>query len=126
LSDETTKERESVRHESGSLKIGASAVKCGGLCNTDRPEELTVDVVVGEVVENHEDYVAVEGIKGQKLNGQKPVVERWCTTCSEEMFGIEESAGQRAVREVSYYLTARSAWAFVIGVVLTSLLFLLF
>lgn len=48
----------------------------------------------------------------------------WCPDCVEEEFGMSYVDYQN--NAVTHYLTAKTAWAFVIGASVTALLFLLF
>lgn len=51
------------------------------------------------------------------------VSQQWCPSCVEHEFGLNYGEYKNGV---SRYLTAKTAWAFVIGVSLASLVFVLF
>ncbi|AWB26504.1 hypothetical protein [Halococcoides cellulosivorans] len=112
-------DRTEIRRSSG------DTVQCESpYCEEHVPESATVDVAVGATVGEWTDPVAHIGVTG--VDGPTPTVERWCQTCANHQFGVETGAGQHRLERTKQYLTAATAGAFSLGVVLTAIAFLLF
>ncbi len=88
-------------------------------CDREVYEAATVDVVVGATVGEWSDPRPHVGVTG--TDSASPVVEQWCLTCAEQEFGIETSAHEKRVEQVSQYVTMRTVSAFLTGIVIALL-----
>lgn len=101
-------------------ELAEDSVRCKGFCDRQVHESATVDVAVGARVgewQNPKPHVGISAIEGDT-----PVIEQWCTSCAKEQFGIEKSAYQTRMEQVTRYITPHTVAAFFFGVILTLVL----
>jgi len=94
------------------------------VCDREVFSGATVDVVVGAQIGEWADPTPHIGITG--VADGSPVSEQWCLSCASDLFEIEKSANEARQERTKPYLNHRTVTAFVLGVLIPTLLYLLF
>jgi len=109
---------EATRLERESESIETS--KCGReVCPKHVYEGATVDVVVGKVERKENGQSGISYLVSGIESGHPPEIEKWCLECSQSVFNVEKSAGERPITEENRFLTPENLAFFLAGVILT-------
>jgi hypothetical protein len=99
-------------------------VECQGLCGRKVPVEDTVDLVAGEIIGEYPEPEFHVGVTGS--HARSPETGQVCMACAEELgLEIQKPAGERDISETNRYLTPSNIAAFLLGVSVMILVFVL-
>lgn len=132
---EILKTAKTVRLNMGTRTIDKTAeeldetdtVECDGYCGDIALEGGTIDVVAGQVIDRYEgddeipSHLAVTGV-----DGKYPEEQKWCATCAESEFEIQQTREEKTVEIAKTKLTRSNLKSFTLGLTVGLLILLFF